>query len=60
LAELAEEGTIVVSESGVKTREDVLRLQRAGARALLIGETLMRSPDIAAKVEDLFGPRRRP
>lgn len=55
LAELAEEGTMVVSESGVKTREDVLRLQRAGASAILIGETLMRSPDIAAKVEELFG-----
>jgi indole-3-glycerol phosphate synthase len=46
---------MVVSESGVKTREDVLRLQRAGASAILIGETLMRSPDIAAKVEELFG-----
>ena len=55
LAGLAEDDTLIVSESGVKTREDVLRLQRAGARALLIGETLMRSDDIGAKVEALFG-----
>ena len=56
LAGLVEDDTILVSESGVKTRDDVLRLQRAGARALLIGETLMRADDIAAKIESLFGP----
>ncbi|MBN1344113.1 MAG: indole-3-glycerol phosphate synthase TrpC [Phycisphaerae bacterium] len=56
LAELVEDETLLVSESGVRTREDVLRLQRAGARALLIGETLMRADDIAGKIEELFGP----
>jgi indole-3-glycerol phosphate synthase len=59
LADLAEDGTLLVSESGVKTRQDVLRLQRVGARALLIGETLMRAPDIAARVRELFGPMPR-
>ncbi len=53
---LLEEDAPVVSESGVRTRDDVLRLQKAGAGALLIGETLMRSADISAKVEELFGP----
>ena len=46
--------TVVISESGLRTREDVLRIQRAGARAVLIGETFMRADDIAAKVRELF------
>ncbi len=45
-----------VSESGIKTRDDVMRMKNAGASALLIGETLMRSADIATKVNNLFGP----
>lgn len=47
---------VLVSESGIKTKADVERLVQAGARALLIGETFMRSPDIAAKVLELLGP----
>ncbi len=54
LAPMTGEGTIVVSESGVKTRADVERLKVAGARGLLIGETLMRADDIGAKIEELF------
>jgi indole-3-glycerol phosphate synthase len=56
LAELAEPDTLLVAESGIKTRDDVRRLTRAGAKALLIGETFMRAPDIAAKVNELFSP----
>jgi len=48
-------GTPFVSESGIKSRKDVLRLRRAGAAALLIGETFMRSADISAKVREVFG-----
>jgi len=55
LAGMVGAGTIMVSESGVKTREDVLQLKAAGANALLIGETFMRSPDIGAKITELFG-----
>lgn len=55
LAELAEPETILVAESGIKTADDVKRLARAGARALLIGETFMRAPDIGAKVRELLG-----
>jgi len=55
LAELAEPDTILVAESGIRTAEDVKRLVRAGARALLIGETFMRAPDIGAKVRELLG-----
>ncbi|MBO4470191.1 MAG: indole-3-glycerol phosphate synthase TrpC [Clostridia bacterium] len=45
---------IYVAESGVKTPEDVQRLRRIGADAALIGETLMRSEDPAAKLRELI------
>jgi indole-3-glycerol phosphate synthase len=45
----------LVSESGIRTREDVLRLERAGVRAILVGETLMRAPDIGAALDELRG-----
>ncbi|HUG91697.1 MAG TPA: indole-3-glycerol phosphate synthase TrpC, partial [Planctomycetaceae bacterium] len=51
--------TLVVSESGIRTRADVLRLERAGVRAILVGESLMREADIGAKVDDLLGRRTR-
>ncbi len=47
--------TPFVSESGIRTREDVISLHKAGAAALLIGETFMREPDIGAKVRELMG-----
>jgi indole-3-glycerol phosphate synthase len=56
LARQVGQGVVLVSESGIKTRADVERLIAAGARGLLIGETFMRSPDIAAKVLELLGP----
>jgi indole-3-glycerol phosphate synthase len=45
----------VVSESGIRTRADVLRLEAAGVKAILVGETLMRAPDIGAKLDELRG-----
>ena len=48
------EGKIIVSESGIKTRADVLVLEEAGVDAILIGETLMRSKDISQKIKELF------
>jgi indole-3-glycerol phosphate synthase len=56
LAELAGDGTPVVSESGIKTIDDVRMLRRAGVNAILVGETLMRSGDVARAVEELIGP----
>ena len=44
---------IVVGESGVRNREDVQRLHDAGARAILVGEAFMKSPDLAAKMAEL-------
>lgn len=47
--------TLLVSESGIKTREDVDRLRAAGCGAILVGETLMRAGDIADCVSALVG-----
>ena len=45
----------VVSESGIRTREDVIKLQRSGVDAILVGESLMREKDIEKKVKELLG-----
>lgn len=45
-------GCLLVSESGIRTRADVERLQQAGVRAILVGETLMRAADIGAKLDE--------
>ena len=55
LCKLIPEDKIVVSESGIKTRADVVTLEEAGIDAILIGETLMRSKDISQKIRELFG-----
>lgn len=46
-------GTVLVSESGIRSRSDVERLESAGIRAILVGETLMRASDMGAKVREL-------
>lgn len=47
---------LLVSESGIHTRENVERLARCGARAILVGESLMRGGDVAGKTRELLGP----
>ena len=47
--------TMLVAESGIHTRADVEQLQASGARAILVGESLMRQDDICAKVRELGG-----
>jgi indole-3-glycerol phosphate synthase len=46
---------VLVGESGIKTRDDVLRLESASVDAMLVGESLMRQPDIGAAVDQLLG-----
>ena len=46
---------LLVAESGIRTRADVVRLQSAGVNAMLVGETLMKHPDIGAAVDELLG-----
>ena len=48
------EDKVVISESAIKTAEDVKYLQGLGVNAVLIGETFMRSNDIEAKVKELI------
>jgi indole-3-glycerol phosphate synthase len=45
---------VLVAESGIKTRQDVRRLETAGVDAILVGESLMREPDIGAAVDRLM------
>lgn len=46
---------MLVSESGIRTADDVRRLQDAGVHAMLVGESLLRQPDIEAAVRGLRG-----
>lgn len=46
---------VFVAESGIHNRADVLRLERAGVDAMLVGESLMREADIGAAVRRLLG-----
>jgi indole-3-glycerol phosphate synthase len=55
LARFVPPGLPIVAESGVRTRQDVERMHAAGARALLVGETLMRSGDPRRRIRELFG-----
>ena len=55
LRELVRENILFVSESGMKTRQDIARLEQNGTNAVLIGETLMRSADKKAVLQELRG-----
>ena len=46
-------GRVVVSESGISSREHVQRLGEAGASAVLVGEALLTAPDVGAKLREL-------
>ena len=54
MAELVEDRSVLVSESGIKTREDVRKLVKAGVRSVLVGETLMRSANVDQTIRELF------
>lgn len=53
LRDMVPSDVVFVSESGVKTKEDVKAIKDMGADALLIGESLMRAADKSAKMEEL-------
>ena len=55
IAESGGSEKVLVAESGIHTRADVVRLEACGAKAILVGTALMRQPDIAAKVTELVG-----
>ena len=45
---------VLVTESGIRNRDDVARMRAAGVHALLVGETFMRQPDPGGALQDLF------
>lgn len=53
LASYGKEDRLFVAESGIATKEDAIRMRDAGARALLVGETLMRAGNVAESVRSL-------
>lgn len=55
LLPLIPEERVVISESGIRSREELLRLSEAGLDAVLIGEVLMRAADPASKLRELLG-----
>lgn len=55
LAPLVPRGRVIVSESGIFTRDDLRMLQRLRVNAALVGEALVTAPDTAAKVRELAG-----
>jgi indole-3-glycerol phosphate synthase len=54
LSEEVPDGVILVSESGLKTRADAQRVFDAGCQAILVGESLMRTGDVAGQVAELL------
>jgi indole-3-glycerol phosphate synthase len=54
LAASIPEGRTVVAESGINSRQEIVRLLESGLHAFLIGESLMREPDIGAKLRELL------
>lgn len=55
LAPLVPADRIIISESGIHTRQDIETLMKAGIHAFLIGEILMQSANMAQKLRDLLG-----
>jgi len=55
LAPLAPANALLVTESGVSNAEDMARLERSGAAAMLVGESLMRQADVTAATMSLLG-----
>jgi indole-3-glycerol phosphate synthase len=54
LSKRAPSGRLLISESGLNTREDLAEMAKVGARTFLIGESLMRQDDVAAATADLL------
>ena len=56
LARRAPADALLVSESGIFTRDDVKEVRSAGAQAILVGESLMRASDVAEATRELLSP----
>jgi len=56
LSKKVPEDRVIVSESGISSKEDVEFLHKCGVNAILVGESLMKSDDIGLKVRQLASP----
>jgi indole-3-glycerol phosphate synthase len=54
MRERVPENCLLVGESGIRTADDVRKLESAGVDAILVGESLMREPDIGAAIDRLL------
>jgi len=59
LAKRVPKDRLIVSESGIHKRDDVIRLLEAGVHAMLVGESLIRADDIGARIQELCGAEKR-
>lgn len=57
IAQRLPDGLPFVAESGMASRDDVLQAHRAGACAILVGESLLRASDVGAKIDALLGKK---
>lgn len=55
LSAQAPKDALLVTESGIFTHADVVRMEATGAKAMLVGESLMRHPDVTAATQTLIG-----
>jgi len=55
IVQLIPNNRLIVAESGIHTREDVVRMRDAGAKACLIGTSIMKSNSISQKIRELSG-----
>lgn len=55
LKKIAGDDCVVVSESGIRTREDIERLKAAGIKSFLVGEGIISRPDISLALKELLG-----
>ena len=56
LVDLVDDPSVLVSESGIRSPDDLAKLRRVGVRSVLVGEHLMRADDPGAALADLIRP----
>ena len=55
LSKLVPEGTVVVAESGIRSHADIEALDALGIDAVLVGESIVGSPDVESAIRSLLG-----
>ncbi|HVY12959.1 MAG TPA: hypothetical protein VHB73_05280 [Alphaproteobacteria bacterium] len=51
---MAPEGRLLVSESGIRSHDDIMRIRGAGVFCFLVGENLLKQPDFGAATKALL------